>query len=87
VLNCSVSYDGVAQIHWWLADPTQAQNPRRAVYESFDPKLETLRNIVGAAQSRGQAARDLEAAVAWLLWMPFVDGYEVGPVLQVNDDI
>jgi hypothetical protein len=69
VLNCSVSYDGVTQSHWWLADPTQAQNPRRAVYEAFDPKLETLRNIVGAAQSRGQAARDLEAAVAWLLWM------------------
>src|SRR5262245_23909346 len=69
VLNCSVSYDGVTQSHWWLADPTQAQNPRRAVYEAFDPKLETLRNIVGAAQSRGQAARDLEAAAAWLLWM------------------
>jgi hypothetical protein len=68
-LNCSVSYDGVTQSHWWLADPTQAQNPQRAVYEAFDPKLEALRNIVGAAQSRGQAARDLEAAVAWLLWM------------------
>jgi hypothetical protein len=69
VLNCSVSYDGVTQSHWWLGDPTRAQNPRRAVYEAFDPKLETLRNIVGGALSRGQAARDLEAAVAWLLWM------------------
>src|SRR5262249_5711904 len=69
LLNCSVSYDGVTQSHWSLADPTQSQNPRRAVYEAFDPKLETLRNIVGAAQSRGQAARDLEAAAAWLLWM------------------
>jgi hypothetical protein len=85
VLNCSVSYDGVTQIHWWLADPTQAQNPRRAVYESFDPKLETLRNIVGAAQSRGQAARDLEAAVAWLLWMLGFSVAHLGGTARTRD--
>jgi hypothetical protein len=63
-LNCSVSYAGIAQSHLWLADPDLVQNARRAVYEAFDPKLETLKDIIGAAQSRGQVARDLEAAVA-----------------------
>jgi hypothetical protein len=69
VLNCAVTYDGVTQSHLWLSDPDRAQNPRRAVYEAFDPKMEILKSIVGAAQNRGQVARDLEAAVAWLLWM------------------
>jgi hypothetical protein len=84
-LNCSVSYDGVTQSHWWLADPTQAQNPRRAVYEAFDLKLETLRNIIGGAQSRGQAARDLEAAVAWLLWMLGFSVAHLGGTARTRD--
>jgi hypothetical protein len=46
------------------------QNPRRAVYEAFDPQLQNLQAfIVGAAQDKGLNARNLEAAVAWLLWM------------------
>lgn len=68
-LNCTVSYDGVAQNNSWLSDPDRSQNPRRAVYEAFDPKLETLKTVVANAQGRGEEARDLESAVAWLLWM------------------
>jgi hypothetical protein len=68
-LNCTVSYDGIAQSHWWMFDPAKAQNARRAVYEVFDPKLQNLQAIVANAQARGQDARNLEAAVAWLFWM------------------
>jgi hypothetical protein len=68
-LNCTVSYEGIAQHHFCLGDPERAQNPRRAVYEAFDPKLETLRTTIANAQGRGEDARDLESAVAWLLWM------------------
>jgi hypothetical protein len=68
-LNCTVSYDAIAQSHYWLIDPDRAQNPRRAVYEAFDPKLETLKTTIANAQGRGEEARDLESAVAWLLWM------------------
>jgi len=67
VLNCTVSYDGIAQSHLWISDPERGQNPRRAVYEAFDPKLENLKGILGAAQGRGQEARELESVVAWLL--------------------
>lgn len=68
-LNCTVSYDDIAQSHLWMSDPDRSQNPRRTVYEAFDPKLENLRNILTSAQGRGEEARDLESAVAWLLWM------------------
>jgi hypothetical protein len=68
-LNCTVSYAGIAQHHFWLGDPERAQNPRRAVYEAFDPKLATLSATIANAQGRGEDARDLESAVAWLLWM------------------
>jgi hypothetical protein len=69
VVNCVVSYDDIAQAHQWLGDPDRVQNPRRAVYETFDPKLETLRAAIVNAPARGQDARQLEPAVAWLVWM------------------
>jgi hypothetical protein len=69
VVNCAVSYAGITQSHYWLTDPERVQNPRRAVFETFDPKLENLKAIIANAQGRGQDARDLEAAVAWLLWI------------------
>jgi hypothetical protein len=68
-LNCTVSYDGIAQSHYWLFDPHRLPNPRRAVYETFDAKLENLKAIITNAQGRGAEARDLESAVAWILWM------------------
>ncbi len=68
-LSCTVSYDGIAQSYYWLGDPNQSQNPRRAIYEAFDPKLEALKTTIATAQRRGEEARDLKSAVAWLLWM------------------
>jgi hypothetical protein len=69
VLHCVAIYDGVAQQFGWLSDPATVQNARRTVYEAFDPGLETLKDIVSKTQGRGLEARDLESAVAWLLWM------------------
>jgi hypothetical protein len=69
VLHCVVSYDGIAQHFGWLADRATVQNARRTAYEAFDGKLETIKNIIATAQGRGADARDLESAVAWLLWM------------------
>jgi len=69
VVNAVTSFDGVAQHHWWFSDPATFQNTRRAVYEAFDPKLEKLRDVLEKAQGRGQDARQLEPAVAWVMWM------------------
>lgn len=68
-LNCTISYEGIAQSHYWIADPNRIPNARRAVYEAFDPRLENLKAVVANAQGRSEEARDLESAVAWLLWM------------------
>lgn len=69
VVNCVVSYNGLAQSHQWIGDPERTQNSRRAVYETFDPKLENLKAAIANASIRGQDARQLEPAVAWLLWL------------------
>ena len=85
VLNCTVSYDGIAQHHLWLTDPSCSQNPRRAVHEAFDPKLETIKEIIGKALRKGQEARDLEAAMAWLLWMLGFSVAQLGGTSRTQD--
>lgn len=84
-LNCVVSYDGVAQHHWWLVDPVQLQNARRAVYEAFDNRLETLKDIIAKALRKGEDARDLEAGVGWLLWMLGVSVAQLGGARRTQD--
>jgi hypothetical protein len=69
VINCTLTYDGIAQAHYWLVDPENSQNPRRAAYEAFDPKLEGLQASIEKASVRGQDARQFESAVAVLLWL------------------
>jgi hypothetical protein len=50
-------------------DPATAQNPRRAVYHKIDEKLEILNDFLWKSGAKGGYVRDLEAGVAWLLWM------------------
>ncbi len=85
VLNCTASYDGIAQGHWWLFDPSRSQSPRRAVHEAFDPGLETIKDIIGKALPKGQEARDLEAAIAWLLWMLGFSVAQLGGTPRTQD--
>ena len=85
VLNCTASYDGIAQGHWWLFDPSRSQSPRRAVHEAFDPGLETIKDIIGKALRKGQEARDLEAAIAWLLWMLGFSVAQLGGTPRTQD--
>lgn len=69
VLHCISSYNGMAQHFFWLSDPTTVLNSRRAAYEVFDNKLTVLREIIDRTPGRGHNARELESAVAWILWM------------------
>jgi hypothetical protein len=69
VLQCFGSYAGKAQFQWWLNDPSTVQNPLRAAYSTFDGGLEVLDDFLESAQRKGRNARDLETAIAWLLWM------------------
>jgi hypothetical protein len=67
VLHCYARYAGVTYQQYWFSDPTIPQNPRRAIYERFDPELELLREACLPNGTR--YARELETGVAWLFWM------------------
>lgn len=54
--------------YWWIVDPLQIPNTRKAVYEIVDKDLALLRDFMVASGPKG-SARDLESAVAWILWM------------------
>lgn len=69
VIQCFVSYDGVAQHFGWVSDPSAAQNPKRAVYTVFDGNLALLEEFISKSGAKNRDARDLETGVAWLLWM------------------
>ena len=69
IVHAFVSYAGVAQHHYWLSDPARLPNPHRTAFEAFDAQLDLFKSILEKAEGRGFQARDLEAAVAWLLWM------------------
>ena len=87
VLHCVAIYDGVAQQFGWLSDPTTVQNSRRTVYEAFDANLNTLKEIVNTTQGRGLEARDLESAVAWLLWMLGFSVAHLGGTRRTQDAV
>lgn len=85
VVNGVVSFDGVAQHHWWFSDPSTFQNTRRAVYEAFDAKLERLREALERPNARGQDARQLESAVAWIMWMLGFSVAHLGGIPRLQD--
>jgi hypothetical protein len=85
VLQCTASYDGVAQHFYWLADVSKTQNARRAAYEAFDPRLEQLKAIIAASAARGRDARELEAAVSWILWMLGFSVLHLGGISRMQD--
>jgi hypothetical protein len=85
LLHCFASYDGIAQQFGWLGDPSTIQNARRAAYEAFDPRLETLKSIIPGGPVRGRDARDLESAIAWILWMLGFSVVHLGSTTRMQD--
>lgn len=69
VMHCVGSYADKAQQQWWLSDPSTTQNPLRAAYNTFDEDLDVLNAFLEVGKDKGQNARNLETAIAWLLWM------------------
>jgi len=85
LLHCMAIYDGRAQHQGWIADPSTVQNPNRAVYEAFDNQLTILRDFLENSQGKGRGARDLEAGVAWLLWMLGFSVAHLGGTAKTQD--
>ena len=68
VIHCIANYAGIAEHHGWMLDPNVVQNPQRAVYETFDRKLEFALEVLGR-EPKGSRARDLETVCGWIFWM------------------
>lgn len=88
VVQAYASYCGIVYHQAWIADPTMAQNPRRASYAAFDRKLANLADFLAKQPGKGNA-RDLEAGVGWLLWMLGFSVANLGqtPKLQEAPDL
>jgi hypothetical protein len=85
IVQAFANYNGVTQHFYFFGDLTSFQNSRRAAYEAFDPKLETMMDIVAKAQGKGIESRDFEAAMSWLFWMlGFAPGY-IGGARRMSD--
>ena len=87
IVNCYARYEGVTYHSGFIVDPSLAQNPRRAIYERFDPALAAL--AAALATNDRKRARDVEPAVASLLWMLGFNTCHMGgtKVLQDGPDI
>jgi hypothetical protein len=85
IIDCVANYADFAQHHFWIADPKFAQNALRAVHNGFDPNLEVLKELIAKAQNKGNNARDLEIAVAWLLWMLGFSVTHIGATAKTSD--
>jgi hypothetical protein len=85
ILHCYAIYNNVAQTHWYISDPTTSQNPRRAIFESFDTGLAILNEFLGRSRTKGRDARDLEAGVAWLFWMLGFSTAQLGSTARTQD--
>lgn len=83
VLQAFACYDGVAYHHWWIQDPQNSQNPRRAVFARSDPGLATLGSFLRNQPLR--QARDLEFAVSWLLWLLGFSPAHLGANQKMSD--
>jgi hypothetical protein len=69
VVDCIACYDGIARHHWWIGDPSRAQNSRRAAYEAVDPGLKIFSDYITKSGKNSRDQHDFESAVAWLVWM------------------
>jgi Holliday junction resolvase len=68
VLHCFANYADETHHFYWVRDPSTVQNPRRAVHQIFDEKLDILIELL-TVPTKGRDARDFESAIAWILWM------------------
>lgn len=87
IVNCYARYEGVTYHSGFIVDPSLAQNPRRAVYERFDPELKALAEALATTDRK--RARDVEPAVANLLWMLGFNTCHLGgtKILQDGPDV
>jgi len=84
VVHAIAIYNGVAQQHYYFGDPKSFQNPRRSIYEAFDPQLALMTDIFLKAQVQREQ-RNFEAMVGWLFWMLGFAPISIGQTPRSSD--
>jgi Holliday junction resolvase len=62
-------FAGTAQNAYWIGDAKYSPNFRRLIFDAVDEELEVTKDFLFEEKKPRKEARDLESAVAWLLWM------------------
>ncbi len=83
IVNCYARYNDVTYHSGFIVDPSLAQNPRRVAYERFDPELKALAEVLATKDKK--RARDVEPAVASLLWMLGFNTCHLGGTKTLQD--
>lgn len=83
LVNCYARYEGTTYHSGFVVDPRVAQNPRRSAYERFDPELKDMIELLSMKERR--RSRELEPAVASLLWMLGFNPCHLGGMKQLED--
>jgi hypothetical protein len=83
IVNCYARYDDITFHSGFIVDPSLAQNPRRTAYERFDPELTALAEVLTTQERR--RAREVEPAVASLLWMLGFNTCHLGGTKTLQD--
>lgn len=68
IVHCLASYKGIAENHYYLVDPQNAQNPLLTVYSAEDEELTQLKELLTPTSKRANS-NDFERAVSWLMWI------------------
>lgn len=84
VIKCFACYGGITHHEAWINDPSLTQNPRRTAYETFDEGLAALKSLLDGPYVKGRDARQVEAAVAWLLWMLGFSPIHIGAISKTQ---
>lgn len=69
IFDCIASYDGVAQHHLWIQDPSTTQNARKIAFGVIDSGFQIIGEYLGRKSTDKKPARDFEYGIAWLLWI------------------
>lgn len=85
VVHAIACYNGVAQQYYSFGDPNSFQNPRRAAYEAFDPKMASFYDILAKSIETRPDSKSFEAAMPWLFWMLGFGPAHIGGLPRTSD--
>ena len=67
LLQAFLSYDNISLHQWWISDPTKHLNPRLAIHETVDNKLELITDLLLNPKKDSSGSRNFESAISVLL--------------------